>query len=354
MVRGRPGGSVILFLMCSYLLSCATGSDALKFAYRFSRGPMNCTDNFPQGVVCTNAVGNMNTGGKGDSRHSNIISYQGVDNYALGFENATSGSHYLSIYHYNSQTGLAGDTIWRATEEGSSASVQIPGTPSLIFTKDGNLELWSRGVLRWSLGTSQLGVKTLEFTLSSRRKAEAGNLVLYNKDHHVVWQSMPVKLGDAFTLYTQHTPTFVCSNKPEGVTCTPSLDGMAQSPGDQRRRNIISNSQDGKFALGFERTSGGFFLSIYKFNPSNNSSGKPIWRARSSDGRLVKVDENATFTIGQGTLVLKNSSGKQVWAAGTIGAGYWLSFEYDTGILMLKTNLNAIVWESKWSGGRGN
>ncbi|KAL2633078.1 hypothetical protein R1flu_004557 [Riccia fluitans] len=354
MERSRVGGSTIFFLVCTYVLLCGTaGTDALKFSYTFGRGPMNCTDNFPNGVVCTNPIRSMNTGGKGDSRHSNIISLPGVDNYALGFQNATTGSHYLAIYQYNSKTGLAGNSIWYAEEEEGGVAVQVPGTPSLIFTKDGNLELWSRGVLRWSLGTSRLGVKILEFTVSSKQKSAAGNLVLYNKQNHVVWQSMPMNQGEGFSLYTQYTPNFECTNKRQVVSCMPFID-MALSPGDRKHRNIISDSNDGKYALGFESTSGGFFLSIYKFNPSTNTAGAPIWRARTSNGQFVKVDENATFTIGQGTLTLKNSSGKQVWATGTVGGGYWLSLEYDTGILMLKSNMKAIVWQSKWSGGKGN
>ncbi|KAL3694638.1 hypothetical protein R1sor_008289 [Riccia sorocarpa] len=354
-------GSTILFLVCSFLLCCAAGSEALDFIYTFSRGPITCTDNFPKGVVCKNlnAAPNMNTGGKGDSRHSNIISSRGVDTYALGFQNATFGSHYLAIYHYNSETGLAGNTIWRATREASTVALQVPDTPSLIFTKDGNLELWSRGVLRWSLGTNRLGVRKLQFTMSSSSLADAskaGNLVLYNDDvvPAVVWQSNTVKLRDAFTLYSQHTPNFVCSKKPSLVSCTPSLAGMTQSPGDATHTNIISSLRNSKFALGFERTGGGFFLSIYRFNPSPISFGPTIWRAKSNDGQLVKVDDNATFTIGQGTLVLKNTSGKQVWAAGTIGGGYWLSFDYDSGNLMLKTSMNAIVWQSQDGSGKGN
>ncbi|KAL2632842.1 hypothetical protein R1flu_004321 [Riccia fluitans] len=322
MERSRVGVSTIFFLVCTYVLFCGSaGTDALKFSYTFGRGPMNCTDNFPN-----------------------------------GFQKATTGSHYLAIYQYNSKTGLAGNSIWYAEEvedeEEGGVAVQVPGTPSLIFTKDGNLELWSKGVLRWSLGTSRLGVKILEFTVSSKQKSAAGNLVLYNKQNHVVWQSMPMNQGEGFSLYTQYTPNFECTNKRQGVSCM-GID-MVLSPGDQKHRNIISDYIDGKYALGFESTSAGFFLSIYKFNPSTNTTGAPIWRARTSNGQFVKVDENATFTIGQGTLTLKNSSGKQVWATGTVGGGYWLSFEYDTGILMLKSNLKAIVWQSKWSGGKGN
>ncbi|KAL2633135.1 hypothetical protein R1flu_004614 [Riccia fluitans] len=304
----------------------------------------------------------MNTAGLGDDRHSNIISLTGDGNYVLGFQKATFGSWYLAIYPFDSSTGMAGESIWNAfVPQPNEYWVQVPGTPSLIFSEDGNLEMWSRGQLQWSLALEGLGVTHLEFNLRNQLKSVAGNLVLYNKRNHVVWQSKPREEGkndfndteNKLSYYTEFTPEFVFTLQPEGLQCSPCM-GENPSPGDVRYRNIFSHTEDGKYAFGFEKARRGYYLAIYKFYPSNNSAGRSIWRAKSKGGGLVRADYGATLTLRQGIIEVRNSRGRLVWTRGTRGFGYWYQFYFNTGNLMLISDTDAVVWESSYSNGYGN
>ncbi|KAG6543336.1 hypothetical protein Mapa_015250 [Marchantia paleacea] len=348
MVSGIMACSAFLWLVGTLVLCALTSVNAQndKFVYKFSSGDMVCT-NSPAGVKCTNPPPYaMNTAGFSDSHH-NIISFDTNGNYALGFEKATRGSVYLSIYTYNPSDKSAGPSIWRAATS-SGVHVQVRAASSLKFSKSGNIELRdTKGVVQWTPNAAGLGVTEFQFNVQNKLKSVAGNMVLYNQYRQVVWQSMPEEEKNTFKFDMQHRPDMVCTNQRQGVQCAPPLEyPMHTATGSDSHRNLISLDSNGLYALGFEKSSGGFHLSIYKWNPSKKTAGQPIWRA-ATRGANVLVDEKGTLTFSNnGALELKDSRKKLVWTTGTKGKASDLVFNLDSGELRLNNVELSIVWSS--------
>ncbi|KAG6556700.1 hypothetical protein Mapa_001643 [Marchantia paleacea] len=101
----------------------------------------------------------------------------------------------------------------------------------------------------------------------------------------------------------------VCTNVPGGVQCTnPPAYPMKTATGTDSRCNVISLESNGLYAFGFEKPLG-FYLSTYKFNPSDNS----FCRARTKNDENLKVDEKGTASFLQsGSIELKSFKGKLV------------------------------------------
>ncbi|KAL2644585.1 hypothetical protein R1flu_012172 [Riccia fluitans] len=358
--------ALLLLSALSPILLCSSvnaGRDEDKFEYTFSNVEMNCTNwatydeaARPLGrVICTNPPPYALDGaGSCDPRHHHIISFKGEGDYALGFEKATFGSWYLSIYPYSPKTKTSGEPIWRDPQVDSSAPLQVPDNCSLVFLKSGNLELRdSSGLVRWTPAAEGLGVTHFVFSARKNGNSAAGNMVLYNKARQVVWQSIRPG-GNKFQLNSIHRPDMVCtlrSSKPM-VNCKPPLEyPMNPSEGTAQYRNVISFTKDGKYALGFWATGGrkgSSYLAIYKWNPSSNSpSGQAIWRALGKDGRPVAVeDESSISFLHKGDIILKNNKQKVVWETGTGGRASDVEFNFDTGALYLYNQQGSIVWRS--------
>ncbi|BBN09588.1 protein MpMBLa [Marchantia polymorpha subsp. ruderalis] len=347
----RMARSALLLLLCGLVLCWHANGQNDKFTYKFDLGGMVCT-NLASGVICSNPPPYaMNTAGSSVS-HRNIISFDTDGNYALGFEKATLGSWYLSIYKYNPSDQSSGASIWRAkTVDG--VDVKANENSTLGFIESGNLELRNaQGSLLWTPGTNGLGVTEFEFNVQNELQSVAGNMILYDQKHRIVWQSMIVQGGNKFTLNMVKRPDLVCTNLPSGVQCTdPPAYPMNTATGSDSRRNVISLDSNGLYALGFEKTTGGFYLSIYKFNPSDNSAGRSIWTARTKSGENVKVDEKGTVSFLQkGSIELKDSKGKQLWTTGTKGFGVSnLEFNFDIGNMILLNDQKANVWQSRYN-----
>lgn len=135
----RMARSALLLLLCGLVLCWHANGQNDKFTYKFDLGGMVCT-NLASGVICSNPPPYaMNTAGSSVS-HRNIISFDTDGNYALGFEKATLGSWYLSIYKYNPSDQSSGASIWRAkTVDG--VDVKANENSTLGFIESGNLEL---------------------------------------------------------------------------------------------------------------------------------------------------------------------------------------------------------------------
>ncbi|BBN04263.1 hypothetical protein MPTK1_3g03140 [Marchantia polymorpha subsp. ruderalis] len=348
MVSGIMARSSLLWLVHILVLCALTTVHAQndKFVYKFSSGDMVCK-NSQAGVSCTNPPRSaMNTAGFSPSHH-NIISFNADGNYALGFETATSGSVYLSIYSYNPRDKSAGPFIWRAATS-SGVHVQVPAASSLKFSKSGNIELIdTKGVVQWTPMAAGLGVTDFQFNFRKQSNAIAGNMLLYNQDRQVVWQSIPDVEKNSFKFDMEHRPDMVCTNQRQGVQCTPPLEyPMHPSKGSDSHRNLISLDINGLYALGFEKSTRGFHLSIYPWSPIRNTAGPAIWRA-ATRGANVLVDERGTFTFSHdGALELKDSHNKLVWTTNTQGKASDLNFNLDSGELRLYNVGRSIVWSS--------
>ncbi|KAG6553654.1 hypothetical protein Mapa_004568 [Marchantia paleacea] len=145
----------------------------------------------------------------------------------------------------------------------------------------------------------------------------------------------------------------ICTNSATGVTIdnhppyAMNVAGFSDS-----HRNIISYDYNDIYALGFEQYApGAFYLSIYKWNPSDNSAGPAIFQAKGIT--TSTVDEGATLSIlSNGSLDLKDSAGNLVWSTGTGSAGATkMEFNMDEGNLILYHSTGAIVWESRLNNG---
>ncbi|BFI25187.1 hypothetical protein AXG93_3562s1060 [Marchantia polymorpha subsp. ruderalis] len=140
----------------------------------------------------------------------------------------------------------------------------------------------------------------------------------------------------------------VCTNLATGVTIDNHPPYAMNTAGfSDSHRNIISYDTDDIYALGFEQYSPGeFYLSIYKWFPSNSSAGPSVFQAKGLNTNTV--DEGATFTIlSNGSLDLRSSDGTLVWTTGTEFAGaVSMEFNMDEGNLILYHSTGAIVWQS--------
>ncbi|BBM99102.1 hypothetical protein MPTK1_1g18720 [Marchantia polymorpha subsp. ruderalis] len=145
----------------------------------------------------------------------------------------------------------------------------------------------------------------------------------------------------------------ICTNLATGVTIdnhppyAMNVAGFSESD-----RNIIAYDYNDIYALGFEKYApGAFYLSIYKWYPSNNTAGSVIFRAKGIT--TSTVDEGATLSIlSNGSLDLKDSAGNLVWSTGTGSAGATrMEFNMDDGNIILYHSTGAIVWESRLNNG---
>ncbi|KAG6553653.1 hypothetical protein Mapa_004567 [Marchantia paleacea] len=145
----------------------------------------------------------------------------------------------------------------------------------------------------------------------------------------------------------------VCTNLATGVTIDNHPPYAMNTAGfSDSHRNIISYDTDDIYALGFEQYSpGAFYLSIYKWFPSNSSAGPSVFQA--TGVTTSTVDEGATFSIlSSGSLDLRSSDGSMVWTTGTESAGATrMEFNMDEGNLILYHSTGATVWESRLNNG---